>query len=72
MNYPIRCSRHFQQRWDERGWKQQSPTLVLRGKHAALHFPQASEGGRNAEAGELMEARREHGCQGLFANGGHC
>jgi hypothetical protein len=25
------------------GWKQQSPTLVLRGKHAALHFPQAKE-----------------------------
>src|SRR5258708_3653743 len=43
MNYPVRCSRHFQQRWDERGWKQQSPTLVLRGKHAALHFPQTKE-----------------------------
>jgi hypothetical protein len=43
MNYPVRCSRHFQQRWQERGWKQQSPTLVLRGKQAALHFPQAKK-----------------------------
>jgi hypothetical protein len=43
MNYPARCSRHFQNRMAEQGWKQQSPTLVLRGKHAALHFPQAKE-----------------------------
>src|SRR5258707_9605166 len=43
MNYPVRCSRHFQARMADRGWKRQSPTLVLRGKGAALHFPQVKK-----------------------------
>src|SRR5258708_3810652 len=53
MNYPIRCSRHFLQRWHEHDWKQQSPTLVLRGKHAALHFPQA----KKVKAARVVERR---------------
>jgi len=43
MNYPVKCSRHFQHRMREKDWKRLSPTLVLRGKGAALHFPQAKE-----------------------------
>jgi transposase len=43
MNYPVKCSRHFQRRMREKDWKRLSPTLILRGKGAALHFPQAKE-----------------------------
>jgi len=53
MNYPVRCSRHFQNRWAEQGWKQQSPTLVLRGKQAALHFPQV----KKVKAARVVERR---------------
>jgi Putative transposase DNA-binding domain len=41
MNYPIVCSRYFEQRQRDETWKQQSPTLVLRAQTAELHFPQS-------------------------------
>jgi putative transposase len=40
VNYPVKCSRYFQQRQREPAWEQQSPTLVLSKQAAALHFPQ--------------------------------
>ncbi len=40
VNYPVVCSRYFQQRQREPAWEQQSPTLVLSKQTAALHFPQ--------------------------------
>ena len=43
MNYPIVCSRYFEQRQRDETWKQQSPTLVLRAQTAELHFPQSKK-----------------------------
>jgi len=43
VNYPVVCSRYFQQRQREPAWEQQSPTLVLSKQAAALHFPQTKE-----------------------------
>jgi hypothetical protein len=40
---PVKCSRHLRRRMREKDWKRLSPTLVLRGKGAALRFPQAKE-----------------------------
>ena len=40
VNYPVVCSRYFEQRHRDESWEQQSPTLVLRAQTAALHFPQ--------------------------------
>ncbi|HEY6286669.1 MAG TPA: transposase [Ktedonobacteraceae bacterium] len=43
VNYPVKYSRYFEQRRIEPGWEQQSPKLVLRPKHAELHFSQVKE-----------------------------
>jgi len=43
VNYPVVCSRYFQQRQREPAWEQQSPTLVLSKQTAALHFPQTKQ-----------------------------
>jgi transposase len=43
MNYPVVCSRYFEQRYRDEGWEQQSPTLVLRPQTAELHFPQRKQ-----------------------------
>ena len=43
VNYPVVCSRYFQQRQRELAWEQQSPTLVLSKQAVALHFPQTKE-----------------------------
>jgi len=55
MNYPVKCSRHFEGRMKEKDWKRQSPTLVLRGRGAALHFPQAKE----VQAARVVERKLE-------------
>ncbi len=55
MNYPVKCSRHFEGRMKEKDWKRQSPTLVLRGRGAALHFPQAKE----VQAARVLERKLE-------------
>ncbi len=43
VNYPVVCSRYFQQRQREPAWERQSPTLVLSKQTAALHFPQTKQ-----------------------------
>src|SRR5258708_17004241 len=43
VNYPVKCSRHFEQRCQDKTWEQKSPMLVLRAKSAELHFPQTKE-----------------------------
>jgi putative transposase len=43
VNYPVKCSRYFQQRHRDPAWEQQSPTLVLSKQAASLHFPQTKE-----------------------------
>jgi len=43
VNYPVKCSRYFQQRLRDPAWEQQSPLLVLTKQAAALHFPQAKK-----------------------------
>jgi hypothetical protein len=43
VNYPVKCSRYFEQRHQDEAWEQKSPTLVLRAKSAELHFPQIKE-----------------------------
>ncbi len=43
VNFPVTYSRYFEQRRTELGWVQQSPRLVLRPKHAELHFSQVKE-----------------------------
>jgi putative transposase len=43
VNYPVVCSRYFQQRLRDPAWEQQSPTLVLSKQAAALHFPQTKQ-----------------------------
>src|SRR5260221_13857126 len=55
MNYPVKRSRHFEGRMKEKDWKRQSPPLVLRGRGAALHFPQAKE----AQAARVVERKLE-------------
>jgi hypothetical protein len=55
MNYPVKCSRRFEDRWKEKDWKRQSPTLVLRRRGAALHFPQAKE----VRAARVVERKLE-------------
>ena len=40
VNYPVKCSRYFQQRRCEEAWEHKSPLLVLRPHAAELHFPQ--------------------------------
>jgi putative transposase len=54
-NYPVKSSRYFEQRRTEPGWEQQSPTLILRKKSAALHFPQTKE----VRAKRVMESKRD-------------
>jgi transposase len=43
VNYPVVCSRYFEQRHRDETWEQQSPTLVLRAQSAELHFPQSKK-----------------------------
>jgi IS605 OrfB family transposase len=43
VNYPVKCSRYFQQRLSLEAWEQKSPILVLRAHSAELHFPQTKE-----------------------------
>jgi putative transposase len=43
VNYPVKYSRWHEQRRTEPGWEEQSPTLILRPKYAALHIPQVKE-----------------------------
>jgi putative transposase len=40
VNYPVKCSRYFEQRHQDEAWEHKSPTLVLRAKSVELHFPQ--------------------------------
>jgi putative transposase len=53
LNYPVRCSRYFQQRQQEKPWEQKSPILVLRARSAELHFPQIKE----VEARRVKESK---------------
>ena len=43
VNYPVKCSRYFEQRRCEEAWEHKSPLLVLRAHSAELHFPQTKE-----------------------------
>jgi IS605 OrfB family transposase len=43
VNYPVKCSRYFQQRLSEEAWELKSPLLLLRAHSAELHFPQTRE-----------------------------
>ncbi len=54
-NYPVRCSRYFQQRLGDLAWEQQSPLLVLTKQTAALHFPQT----KRVQAKKVKESKRD-------------
>ena len=54
-NYPVRCSRYFQQRQRDLAWEQQSPLLVLTKQTAALHFPQTKQ----VQAKKVKESKRD-------------
>src|SRR5260370_32831170 len=43
VNYPVKCSRYFEQRLSSEAWEQKSPLLVLRPHSAEVHFPQTKE-----------------------------
>ena len=43
VNYPVKCSRYFEQRLSSEPWEQKSPVLLLRAHSAELHFPQTKE-----------------------------
>jgi transposase len=43
VNYPVKASRYFEQRYRDESWERKSPVLVLRAKSAELHFPQIKE-----------------------------
>jgi putative transposase len=53
VNYPVVCSRYFEQRHGDETWEQKSPTLVLRAPAAELHFPQTKE----VEAKKVKESK---------------
>jgi putative transposase len=40
VNFPVKYSRFHQTRLQEAAWEQQSPSLILRPRYAALHIPQ--------------------------------
>jgi transposase len=40
VNYPVVCSRYFEQRLSSEAWEHKSPILVLRPHSAEVHFPQ--------------------------------
>jgi transposase len=54
VNYPVTCSRYFQQRLRDPVWEQHSPQLVLTGQTAALHFPQTKQ----VQAKKVKESKR--------------
>jgi transposase len=43
VNYPVKCSRYFQQRRGDPAWERHSPLLVLTKQTAELHFPQTKQ-----------------------------
>jgi putative transposase len=43
INYPVRCSRYFEQRSGDEAWELKRPVLVLRARTAELHFPHTKE-----------------------------
>jgi transposase len=53
VNYPLKCSRCFQQRSRDGQWEQESPLLILTKEGAALHFPQT----RLVEAKKVKESK---------------
>jgi putative transposase len=54
VNYPVKCSRYFQQRLSSEAWEQKSPLLVLRPHAAELHFPQTKAiAARKVKEGKL-------------------
>src|SRR5215467_16266359 len=55
VNYPVKCSRYFQQRLRDPAWEQQSPMLVLTKQAAALHFPQT----KRVQAKKVKESKRD-------------
>jgi hypothetical protein len=54
-NYPVKCSRYFQQRQRDPAWEQHSPLLVLTKQAAALHFPQT----KRIQAKKVKESKRD-------------
>jgi hypothetical protein len=54
-NYPVRCSRYFQQRQRDPAWEQHSPLLVLTEQTAALHFLQTKQ----VQAKKVKESKRD-------------
>jgi len=55
VNYPVRCSRYFEQRYHEQGWEHKRPILVLSEHDASLHFPQTKE----IKAKKVMESKHD-------------
>src|SRR6266699_1787489 len=55
VNYPVTCSRYFQQRQGDPAWEQQSPRLVLTKQTATLHFPQTKQ----VQAKKVKESKRD-------------
>jgi IS605 OrfB family transposase len=55
VNYPTRYNRYFEQRWDEEGWEQESPKLVLSKQSAAIHFLQT----KVIAAKKIVESKRD-------------
>ena len=43
VNYPVKASRYFEQRYRDASWEHKSPVLVVRAKSAEVHFPQIKE-----------------------------
>jgi putative transposase len=54
VHYPVKYSKWHATRLQEEGWEQQSPSLVLRPKDAALHIPQVKE----IEASKVRESKQ--------------
>ena len=55
VNYPVVCSRYFQQRLSDPAWEKQSPKLVLRKDVAELHFSQTKE----VKAKKIVESKQD-------------
>ena len=56
VHFPIKYSRFHQIRLQEAGWEQQSPSLILRTRYAALHIPQV----KAITAKKVKESKLDH------------
>src|SRR5215831_1052957 len=54
-NYPVKGSRYCASRLSDPDWETKAPTLVLRKRHVALHFPQV----KAIQAKKVVESKRD-------------